>query len=141
VSGKEIVRGLHLSYPVHPVANHLLREWQRHLQGPRPELFREPLEVYEKRLKPWLRRLDSTGRLTLTKIAHLKWSLLSQVSAGDIAEASLVLGQPHPMARVPLFYSLLSVDGAACLFKKATSVLWRGARDDGQGSYQDRVSA
>jgi hypothetical protein len=139
MSGKEIVRSLHLCYPVHPVANHLLREWQRHLQGPRPDLFREPLEVYEKRLKPWLRRLDSTGRLTLTKIAHLKWSLLSQVSAGDIAEASLVLGQPHPMARVPLFYSLLSVDGAADLFQRATSALWRGVRGDGQNSYQDRM--
>ncbi|WP_433970377.1 hypothetical protein [Tunturiibacter gelidiferens] len=141
VSGRELVRSLHLSYPVHPVANHLLREWQKHLQGPRPELFHESLEVYEKRLKPWLRRLDSTGRLTLSKIAHLKWSLLSQVSAGDIAEASLVLGQPHPMARVPLFYSLLSVDGAADLFQRATSVLWRGVWGDGQNSYRDRVPA
>jgi hypothetical protein len=139
VPGKEVVRSLHLCYPVHPVANRLLREWQKHLQGPRPEVFREPLGVYEKRLKPWLRRLDSTGRLTLTKIAHLKWSLLSQVSAGDIAEASLVLGQPHPMARVALFYSLLSMDGAADLFQRATSALWRGVRGDGQNSYQDRM--
>ena len=141
VPGKEVLRSLHLRYPVHPVANLLLLEWQRHLQGPRPELFRETLEVYEKRLKSWLRKLDSTGRLTLSKIAHLKWSLLSQESAGDIAEASLVLGQPHPMARVPLFYSLLSADGAADLFQRATSALWRGVCGDRQNSYQDRVPA
>jgi hypothetical protein len=124
VAGKEVIRNPHLCYPVHATANLLLRQLQRRLPGSQPELFREPLEVYEKRLKTWLRKLDPTGRLTIGKISNLKWLLLSQASAGDIAEASLVLGQPHPMARVPLFYSLLSVDDAGELFQKATLALW-----------------
>jgi hypothetical protein len=141
VPGMETVRTQHLSYPIHPVADALLREWHRHLQGSRPELFREPLENYENRLTPWLRKLDSTGRLTLSKIARMKWSLLSQKSAGDIAEASLVLGQPHPLSRVPLFYSLLEVDRANWLFEQATSALWNGMWDSEHVSHQDAVQA
>jgi hypothetical protein len=141
VPGMEIVRTLHLSYPIHPVADTLLREWHRRLQGSRPELFREPLETYENRLKPWLRKLDGTGRLTLSKIARMKWSLISQKSGGDMAEASLVLGQPHPQARVPLFYSLLELDRANWLFDQATSAIWNGMWDDKHVSYQNRLQA
>jgi hypothetical protein len=37
---------------------------------------------------------------------------------------SMVLGYPHPRARVPLYYSLMTVVEAQRLFTAATRVLW-----------------
>jgi hypothetical protein len=141
VPGKEVMRSLHLCHRVHPVANLLLRAWQQYLPASQSELFKQPCDTYEKRLKPWLRELDPTGRLTLSKIARVKWSLLSQAAGGDLSDASLVLGQPHPIARVPLFYSLLSVEDAGFLFEKATSALWMNVWADGETGNQEKVLA
>jgi hypothetical protein len=85
--------------------------------------------------------LDPTGRLTLSKIARLKWSLLSQATGGDLSDASLVLGQPHPIARVPLFYSLLSVEDAGFLFEKATAALWMNVWADGEAGNLEKDRA
>ncbi len=138
VPGKEMIRRSYLTYPVHKVSDDLLRSWRRHSRSVHMDLFREPLNRYEERLKPWLRQLDGTGRLTLSKIARLKWSLLSQESGGDFTEASLVLGRPHPLARVPLFYSLLRVEDASALFTSATRKLW-GGRNENRSPFELRA--
>jgi hypothetical protein len=120
----EVERVSHLRYPVHPVANHLLRKWSKCQLDRSAALFSRERKEYEERIKSCLRGRDKTGRLTLSKVRQLKWSLLSQESGGDIAAASLVLGQPHPLAHVPLFYSLLSTEEATDLFDRATLSLW-----------------
>jgi len=134
VAGTEVFRTDYLDYPVHPVADTLLCTWteRHHKNSPKSrQLFEKPIEEYRKRIRIWLRKLDSTGRLTASKIADLKWILLCQETGSDIAEASLTLGQHQRMAGVPLFYSLLSVSDATELFQKATARLWSSPRDDG----------
>jgi hypothetical protein len=120
----EVERVSHLRYPVHPVANHLLRKWSKRQPDRSKPLFLRERKEYEERIKSCLRGRDKSGRLTLSKVRQLKWSLLSQESGGDIAAASLVLGLPHPLAHVSLFYSLLSTEEATDLFDRATLSLW-----------------
>jgi hypothetical protein len=88
-------------------------------------LFTKDRKEYEQRIKQWLNGYNLTNRLTIGKISRLKWSLLSQECGGDIATASLVLGLPHPLANVPLYYSLLSVTEATRLFESVTLSLWK----------------
>jgi hypothetical protein len=119
----EVERVSHLRYPVHPVADNLLRKWSKYQPDRSQPLFLKEQKEYEERIRLYF--LGSKGRLTLSKIRQLKWSLLSQACGGDLAEASLVMGLQHPLAHVPLFYSLLSTDKARELFAKATSSLWQ----------------
>jgi hypothetical protein len=92
-------------------------------------LFPWTVEKVRDLLRPWLQHLDPSGRLTIPKLSRLQWSLLSQECGGDISEASLVLALPHPLARVPLFYSLLAVNDAQDLFRRATETLWGKNQD------------
>jgi hypothetical protein len=124
VDGKEIRRSRFIENPVHPVACSLLRLWMINRKEKISRLFTEPAAEYHQRVRDWLKSLDSSGRLTIAKIARMKWSLLSQLTGGDYAEVSLVLGLPHPRSRVPLFYSLLSLSEAQRLFAKATRLVW-----------------
>ena len=89
------------------------------------QLFVGDRQKYEQSVKRWLKDADTSSRWTIGKISRLKWSLLSQECGGDIATASLVLGLPHPLANVPLYYSLLSVTEATRLFESVTFSLWK----------------
>lgn len=124
VEGKEVRRCEYIVHAVHQVANSLLRKWIFTTAEAGPLLFNGSLPEYRKRIKDWLGSLDSTGRLTATRVTSLKWSLLSQLMGGGYAEVSLVLGLPHPRSRVPLFYALLDVADARRLFATATASLW-----------------
>jgi hypothetical protein len=123
--GAEMRRTSELSYPVHRVANTLVRAWAKRCGKGRARLFEKPQSEYNKLLTSWLTVLDGSRRLTLPRIADLKLSLLCQEAGGDLTEASQVLGWEHPMIGVPLCYSLLSTDDTRHLFLKATATLWQ----------------
>ena len=121
----EVERVDRLCFPVPPLVEALIEERLRGRNRVDETVFPgDPLE-YERRIK---RKIIGVGsRWTLHKLSRLKWSLLVQVSGGDLAAASLVLGKHHRLACVPLFYSLLSVDRATELYQQATDALWGGA--------------
>jgi hypothetical protein len=87
-------------------------------------LFTDSEDKYRGRIHSWLKSLDPTGRITIAKLFKLQWSILLQLTGNDYTEASMVLGYPHPRARVPLYYSLMTVVDAQRLFTAATRVLW-----------------
>lgn len=120
----EVERAAHVRNDVHHVANNLLREWRKHQSNRELPLFLDDQKIYQQRIRKWLGKHDTTKRLTISKISRLKWSLLSQECGGDIATVSLVLGLPHPLAHVSLYYSLLSVTEATYLFDRTTRSLW-----------------
>lgn len=67
--------------------------------------FRRPESWYRHALRYWLPRYDRTGRLTRTTLARALFFRLVQQSGGDIATAALITGEPHPLARVRLYYA------------------------------------
>ena len=137
----EVSRASYLLYPAHSVAGQLIRSVVRYPPDPRQPVFLDSVQKYEQRIKQWLRGLDPTGRLTLAKIPHLKWSLLAQLTGGDFSSASLVLGLPHPMARTQLFYSLISVERAMELFRQATCALWSEKTSGIEDPYREEILA
>jgi hypothetical protein len=87
-------------------------------------LFTDSEDKYRARIHSWLKSLDPTGRITIVKLFKLQWSILLQLTGNDYTDVSMVLGYPHPRARVPLYYSLMTVADAQRLFAAATRVLW-----------------
>jgi hypothetical protein len=87
-------------------------------------LFTDSEDKYRGRIHSWLKSLDPTGRITIAKLSKLQWSILLQLTGNDYTEVSMVLGYPHPRARVPLYYSLMTVADAQRLFAAATRILW-----------------
>jgi len=87
-------------------------------------LFTNSEDEYRGRTNSWLKSLDPTGRITIAKLSKLQWSILLQLTGNDYSEVSMVLGYLHPRARVPLYYSLMTVVDAQRLFTAATRVLW-----------------
>jgi hypothetical protein len=87
-------------------------------------LFTDSEDKYRGRIHSWLKSLDPTGRITIAKLFKLQWSILLQLTGNDYAEVSMVLGYPHPRARVPLYYSLMAVADAQRLYAAATRLLW-----------------
>jgi hypothetical protein len=124
VDGKEVRRSPFIENPVCPVVSSLLHRWIQLRKDKNRWLFTAPADEYPARIREWLTSLDATRRVTITKITRLKWSILSQLTGGDFAQVSLVLGLPHPRSRVPLFYSLLSLAKAQRLFAEATHRIW-----------------
>lgn len=128
VSEMEVTRPPYLFFPVHTVADRLLRLWNTLRLTREPQLFSRPLDQYREGIRSRLHSLDSTGRLTMIKIARLKWTIMSQINGGELAEASLVFGRPDPAVNVQLYYSLMPLKTTTRLFREATAALWGGDR-------------
>lgn len=121
----EVRRNSDLRFPVHWLVNALLDAWMRSRKQVGELVFPGDLKEYEQRIgRDFLR---TRSRWTLHKLSNLKRSLLVQESGGDLAAVSLILGQHHRLACVPLFYSLLSIEQATSLYEHATAALWADA--------------
>lgn len=72
-------------------------------------VFRRRPDTLRHNLKALLKELDSTGRLTETKLNRFMFNRLLQECDGDICAASMLAGEEHPLARVRLFYSVVPV--------------------------------
>lgn len=121
----EVRRSSDLRFPVHWLVNSLLEAWMHPRKHAGELVFLGDSKEYEQRIGRYLRRIRS--RWTLHKLSNLKRSLLVQESGGDLAAVSLILGQHHRLACVPLFYSLLSIEQATSLYERATAALWTDA--------------
>ena len=143
VSEMEVTRPPYLFFPVHTVADRLLRLWNTLRLTREPQLFSRPLDQYREGIRSRLHSLDSTGRLTMIKIARLKWTIMSQINGGELAEASLVFGRPDPAVNVQLYYSLMPLKTTTRLFREATAgfgeaiveVLYKSARMDNENNF------
>lgn len=124
----EISPVTYLFYPVHFLAERILVRFSKLRKRAMPTLSRFDQPTLEREINRWLRSLDASGRLTTTKLSRLKLTLIAAAAGGDIGQASLALGVPHPDARVSLYYLLISVERAEMLYQRATEKLWNGYR-------------
>ena len=86
-------------------------------------LFRRKPETLKSNLMKLLKEQDPTGRLTPHKASIFLQNRVLQVTEGDICAASLICGELHPLARVRLFYSVLSAEALQEIYIKATKDL------------------
>lgn len=86
---------------------YLLRLRER-FPGFRDRGFTESPAYYQMILQRYLRKVDPSGYLTLAKVEDYLWFRLA--SAGDPAEADLLVGKRHRLAEVRRFYTTLAKD-------------------------------
>ncbi len=125
----EVPRATYLRYRASTLVTNLIDQYRRRTGAGLGQLFRKPLEYCEAAVKNWLRARDLQSRFTINRLSHLRWGLLHELTGGELASTCLVLGLPHPEARVELFYALLCVAEARELFERSGKALW-GEYDD-----------
>lgn len=86
-------------------------------------LFRRKPEYLRANLLALLKELDPSGRFTIHKAENFLRLRILQVTKGDICAASLICGELHPLARVRLFYSVLSAEALQKIYIAATREL------------------
>lgn len=83
-------------------------------------LFRHRPETLRSNFKALLSTLDSTGRLTESKLSKFLFGRLLTETRGDICAASMIAGEEHLLSHVRLFYSVIQVDYLRRCYIKAT---------------------
>ncbi len=63
----------------------------------------------------YLKRVDPSGYLSLTKVEDYLWRRLS--STGDLAEADLIVGKQHRLSQVRRFYTTLAKDALVLRYR------------------------
>lgn len=125
----EVPRATYLRYRSSTLVTSLIDQYRRRTGVGFGRLFRKSLDYCEAAAKNWLRARDPQLRFTTNRLSHLRWGLLHELTGGELASTCLVLGLPHPQARVELFYALLSAVEARELFEQSGKALW-GEYDD-----------
>jgi hypothetical protein len=129
-----------LTYPASEIVTDLLEKWIA-LQPARKDnrLFPFRRGSISAHLRSWL---EINGveyrRFTPGRLRNLIWSVLHQITGGELASACLVLGLAQPMAQVELFYALLHEEEAASLFAGAKTALW--VNDTGQAPAAQQIT-
>jgi hypothetical protein len=124
VSGKEASRAQFITNPISETTRRLVSNLIRISRRREQALFASADIAYEERVRVWLKAIDGGERLTISKIAGMQWSILTQLTANDYTAASMTLGVQHPRACVPLFYAVIPVTKAQQLFRTACSRVW-----------------
>ncbi|MCE5361129.1 MAG: hypothetical protein JJ714_09165 [Acidithiobacillus sp.] len=70
--------------------------------------FQRSARQYRTHLVHYLKGVDPSGYLSLTKVEDYLWRRLS--STGDLAEADLIVGKQHRLGQVRRFYTTLAKD-------------------------------
>jgi len=83
-------------------------------------LFRHRPETLRSNFKALLSTLDSTGRLTESKLSKFLFGRLLTETSGDICAASMIAGEAHLLSHVRLFYSVIHVEYLRQCYIKAT---------------------
>ncbi|MEY2343259.1 hypothetical protein AB4090_14300 [Acidithiobacillus sp. IBUN Pt1247-S3] len=86
--------------------------------------FLRAAAVYERELRKYLRKVDPSGYLSLTKIEEYLWRRLA--SSGDLAEADLLVGKQHRLSSVRRFYTTLAAEALAQRYQSVVSEILRG---------------
>jgi len=73
--------------------------------------FSRSVSRYQKVLQGYLRKVDPSGYLSLTKIEDYLWRRLA--SSGDLAEADMIVGKRHRLSQVRRFYTTLEISRLA----------------------------
>jgi hypothetical protein len=124
IDDKEERRSSYVVNPIYKTTESLLINLIIARSDKASTLFTDSEPSYRKKIRQWLQRLDSSGRLSIAKLCKMQWSLVLQLTGYDYATAGMVLGLPHPRGRVPLFYSIMSLATAKELFAASTRMLW-----------------
>ena len=75
-------------------------------------------------VKTWIKKIDSEQRITLNRLAHLRWNELHRITGGERGCASLVLGVPQTPAAVELHYGVVSTREATERFDESSRGIW-----------------
>ncbi|MDE2623254.1 MAG: site-specific integrase [Betaproteobacteria bacterium] len=86
-------------------------------------LFHRQPGTLKNNLMALLKEMDPTGRLTPHKASIFLHNRIMQVTRGDICAASLICGDLHRLARVRLFYSILTAETLQKIYLEATKEL------------------
>jgi hypothetical protein len=146
-----VMRELYPSYPASKFVTDLITRYTNETPHQKDLLFPYRAETFRSRVRAWLRRCDRDTRIrerlgsqsgrddrrTIGRISRLAWGLLHNLTGGELASVCLVLGMPHPLAQVELFYAILEPSEAASLFKSAQAKLWKERKQDGAISLHD----
>jgi hypothetical protein len=124
-TGFEVDRADHLSYAASELVTDLITRYTAAGLHRGTRLFPYKAAGFRKIVRQWLSKPSWESRFTNPgRISHLAWNVLHSETGGELATVCLVLGLPHTLAQVELFYSVLEVDEAASLFARARAKLW-----------------
>ncbi len=119
----EVPRSTYLQYPASSLISRLIDQYRRRSGVSVGLLFRKPVTDCNNAVKGWLRAHDPQ-RFTIGRLSHLRWTLLHQMTGGELASACLLFGLERTQARVELFYAVLSLQEATDLFNRSGRELW-----------------
>lgn len=83
-----------------------------------------PSEKTEIWVKAWIKEIDREQRITLNRLAHLRWNEIHRITGGERACACLILGIPQTPAAVELHYAVLGTGEATRLFEESSCGIW-----------------
>ena len=78
---------------------------------------------YLPRIKRLLEEMDPTGRFTLTRLSQFLFRRVVDITGGDIAAASLITGNVHPLMKTKLSYATPSVQSLQQIYIDAVKAL------------------
>jgi hypothetical protein len=118
----EVKRPDFLRYRSSQLVTDLIGKYCKRLKIRSGNAFRA-IEI-EDLVKDWLKRFDPEQRITLNRLARLRWEELHRITGGDWASACLVLGVPQTSASVELHYAILGLREASELFEESSHRIW-----------------
>lgn len=95
------------------------RQLRQHYPSDSELSFFRPVTYYRKLLPRYLRQVDPSGYLSLTKVEDYLWRRLA--SSGDLAEADLIVGKQHRLSQVRRFYTTLQTERLALRYQSVVS--------------------
>ena len=123
--GLAVRRAKFLIYPASAMVTALVERYLLHRPTVKDNrLFPLRLKWFRSTIKEWLKKYDPADRFSESRITHLAWDTLHQLTGGELASVCLTLGLHHPLAQVELFYSILETTKAAGLFAQSQARLW-----------------
>jgi hypothetical protein len=125
----EMPRATYLRYRSSTLVTSLIDQYRSRTGVGFGRLFCKSLDYCKGAVKNWLLARDPQFRITINRLTQLRWGILHELTGGELASTCLVLGLPHPQARVELFYALLSAIETRELFEQSGKALW-GEYDD-----------
>lgn len=82
------------------------KSWSKRVVDPRPfHIFRAAEKRYREELRRFLMKIDTTGRITGTRLSGFLFSRLMSATNGDVTLSALVADQDLSIARTRLFYA------------------------------------
>jgi hypothetical protein len=111
-----------LRYPASRLVTELVDKYRR-MAKVRTVLFDPEIDHVADALR-WIKRQRGWENVTPGKLAGLRWQVLHEVTAGELASSCLILGLRAHLASVEMHYAVLEVTEAREKFDQSSEILW-----------------